>query len=65
MRGNPYVENRSLAAPVAPVADSDLQRILKRFQIDPSRFAADLIASLDKLPAGPAPSPISRRTSRP
>jgi len=52
MRGNPYVETIHWLHQLLQLPDSDIHRICKRFQVDPSRFAADLIAALDKLPRG-------------
>ena len=52
MRGNPYVETTHWLHQLLQLPDSDIHRICKRFQVDPSRFAADLIAALDKLPRG-------------
>jgi len=52
MRGNPYVETVHWLHQLLQVPDSDVHRILKHFQIDASRLAADLIAALDKLPRG-------------
>src|SRR5579862_2649178 len=52
MRGNPYVELAHWLHQLLQTPDSDLGRILKYFEVDPSRFASDLIASLDRLPRG-------------
>ncbi len=52
MRGNPYVETAHWLHQLLQAPDSDVHRIFKHFQLDGSRFAADLIASLDKLPRG-------------
>jgi type VI secretion system protein VasG len=52
MRGNPYVELVHWFHQVFQLSDSDQHRILKFFEIDPSRLATDLITSLDKLPRG-------------
>jgi type VI secretion system protein VasG len=52
MRGNPYVETVHWLHQLLQVPDSDVHRILQHFQVDSSRMAADLIASLDKLPRG-------------
>lgn len=52
MRGNPYVESVHWFHQMLQNQDSDLHRILRHFQVDGSRLAADLIASLDKLPRG-------------
>jgi type VI secretion system protein VasG len=52
MRGNPYVETAHWLHQLLQAPDSDVHRIFKHFQMDGSRFAADLIAALDKLPRG-------------
>jgi type VI secretion system protein VasG len=52
MRGNPYVELVHWFHQLFQLADSDLHRILRHFELDPSRLAQDLITSLDKLPRG-------------
>src|SRR5262245_1153914 len=52
MRGNPYVETVHWLHQLLQNQDSDVHRILKHFQVDSSRLAADLIATLDKLPRG-------------
>ncbi len=52
MRGNPYVELVHWFHQVFQLSDSDQHRILKFFELDPSRLATDLITSLDKLPRG-------------
>jgi len=52
MRGNPYVETVHWLHQLLQQQDSDVLRIIKHFGLDHSRLAADLIASLDKLPRG-------------
>src|SRR5215831_7257426 len=52
MRGNPYVETVHWLHQLLQSQDTDLHRILKHFQTDASRVAADLIANLDRLPRG-------------
>jgi type VI secretion system protein VasG len=52
MRGNPYVELVHWFQQVLQLPDSDIHRIIKYAGLDPSRIAADLTASLDKLPRG-------------
>src|SRR5580704_11051427 len=52
MRGNPYVETVHWLHQLLQLPDSDVHRIIKHFQIDPSRLATDLIAALDRLPRG-------------
>jgi type VI secretion system protein VasG len=52
LRGNPQVELAHWFHQVLQTNDSDLHRILKHFQIDPAKLAADLVAALDSLPRG-------------
>ncbi|MFZ0709721.1 MAG: type VI secretion system ATPase TssH [Terrimicrobiaceae bacterium] len=52
MRGNPYVELVHWLQQVLQLTDSDIHRIVKYAGLDPSRIAADVTASLDKLPRG-------------
>ena len=52
MRGNPYVELVHWISQILQQPDSDLHRILKEFQLDPSRLARDLTDNLDRLPRG-------------
>src|SRR5256885_10249930 len=52
MRGNPYVELVHWFHQILQLPDSDLHRIIKEFQVDPSRLARDLTESLDRLPRG-------------
>src|SRR6266581_510506 len=52
MRGNPYVETVHWLHQLLQTQDSDIHHILRHFQIDSSRLAADLVAALDRLPRG-------------
>src|ERR1700722_980434 len=52
MRGNPYVEVVHWIHQLLQVPDSDLLRIIKHFNLDSSRVAADIVATLDRLPRG-------------
>ncbi|MDC0935268.1 type VI secretion system ATPase TssH [Pirellulales bacterium] len=52
MRGNPYVEISHWFHQILQLPDSDLHRIIRHFQLDPARLAADLTESLDRLPRG-------------
>ncbi|MEO1616207.1 MAG: type VI secretion system ATPase TssH [Planctomycetota bacterium] len=52
MRGNPYVELVHWLNQILQLEDSDLHRIVKQFNINPSRLAKDLTAALDRLPRG-------------
>ena len=52
LRGNPYVELAHWIHQILTLADSDLHRILKHFNVDPAALARDLTATLDRLPRG-------------
>ena len=52
MRGNPYVELVHWFQQVLQLQDSDLHRIIKQFNLDPSRLAQDFTDALDRLPRG-------------
>ncbi len=52
LRGNPYVELAHWLHQILQTADSDLHRVVKHFDLDASRLAADLTAALDRLPRG-------------
>lgn len=52
LRGNPYVELVHWLHQIFKLPDSDLHRIIKHFNMDPSRLAADMTAELDRLPRG-------------
>ncbi len=52
MRGNPYVELEHWLQQILSTNDSDLHRIIKHFELDPSRLAKDLTMALDRLPRG-------------
>jgi type VI secretion system protein VasG len=52
LRGNPYVELVHWIHQILQVQDSDLHRIVRHFELDPSRLAADITAALDRLPRG-------------
>src|SRR4051794_16013717 len=52
LRGNPYVELVHWLHQILNAQDSDLHRLVKHYEIDPSRLAADLTSTLDKLPRG-------------
>jgi type VI secretion system protein VasG len=52
MRGNPYVELVHWVHQLLQVSDSDLSRILKHFEVNPSTLAADVTDALDRLPRG-------------
>ena len=52
MRGNPYVEIVHWFNQILQLQDSDLLRIIKHYDLNPSRLAADVTAALDALPRG-------------
>ena len=52
LRGNPYVELAHWLHQLLQLPDSDLHRIIRQFNLEPARLAADLTAALDRLPRG-------------
>ena len=52
LRGNPYVEVVHWLHQILQLQDSDLVRVIKRFDLDPAALARDLTAALDRLPRG-------------
>jgi type VI secretion system protein VasG len=52
LRGNPYVELQHWLMQLLQATDTDLHRIAQHFGLDASVLAADLQASLDRLPRG-------------
>ncbi|HEX6708663.1 MAG TPA: type VI secretion system ATPase TssH [Albitalea sp.] len=52
LRGNPYVELQHWLTQILNTPDSDLHRIVKHYGLDTAALAADLTASLDRLPRG-------------
>ncbi|MFI5379644.1 MAG: type VI secretion system ATPase TssH [Tepidisphaerales bacterium] len=52
LRGNPYVELVHWINQIMQLQDSDIQHIVRAFNLNPSRLATDLQTSLDKLPRG-------------
>ncbi len=52
MRGNPHVEVLHFFHQVLQLQDSDLHRIIRHYNLNPSVLASDLTESLDKLPRG-------------
>jgi type VI secretion system protein VasG len=52
MRGNPYVELVHWLQQILSTNDSDLHRIVRHFDVDAAKLAADLTRALDKLPRG-------------
>src|SRR5215208_2259849 len=52
LRGNPYVELVHWLQQILSTNDSDLHRIVRHFDVDTAKLAADLTRALDKLPRG-------------
>ena len=52
MRGNPYVEVVHWIAQIVELPDCDAARILRHFDVEPARLAADVTRALDALPRG-------------
>jgi type VI secretion system protein VasG len=52
LRGNPYVELVHWVHQLLQLQDSDLHRIIRRFELNLSRLSADMTAALDALPRG-------------
>ncbi|RYG14045.1 MAG: type VI secretion system ATPase TssH, partial [Burkholderiales bacterium] len=52
LRGNPYVELVHWLHQILSANDSDLHRIVRHFELDASKLAADLTQALDRLPRG-------------
>src|SRR6056297_2854198 len=52
MRGNPYVEVVHWFAQLVQLDNSDVQKILQHYDIDPAKLSADMTRALDALPRG-------------
>jgi type VI secretion system protein VasG len=52
MRGNPYVELVHWVHQILQLQDSDLHRLIRTFDVNPSRLAKDMTEALDRLPRG-------------
>ncbi|CAD6552052.1 Protein ClpV1 [Paraburkholderia kirstenboschensis] len=52
LRGNPYVELAHWVHQILQLQDSDLHRIVRHFDLNPSSLARDVTAALDRLPRG-------------
>src|SRR4029078_1931467 len=52
LRGNPYVELVHWLQQLLQTQVSDLHRIIRHFELDPSRLAKDVTDALDRLPRG-------------
>src|SRR5687767_7351011 len=52
LRGNPYVELVHWVQQIMQAPDSDVHRIVRHFELNPSRLAKDITDALDRLPRG-------------
>jgi len=52
LRGNPYVELEHWLQQLLQTENTDLHRIVRHFELDAARLAADLTAALDRLSRG-------------
>jgi type VI secretion system protein VasG len=52
MRGNAYVELVHWIHQILQLADSDMHRIVKQFNLEPSHLAANITEALERLPRG-------------
>ncbi|GAB2549009.1 type VI secretion system ATPase TssH [Rhodanobacter koreensis] len=52
LRGNPYVELVHWIHQILQLQDSDLHRIVKQFNLNPSNLVRDVTDALDRLPRG-------------
>jgi len=52
LRGNPYVELEHWFQQILQLQDSDVHRLVKHFELNPSRLAKDMTDALDRLPRG-------------
>ncbi len=52
MQGNPNVELVHWIHQILQLQDSDLHRIIRQFDLEPSRLAADITDTLERLPRG-------------
>src|SRR5690242_18150460 len=52
LRGNPYVELVHWYHQILQLSDSDVHRILKEFDVNPSVLAKEMTTALDRLPRG-------------
>src|SRR5262252_1104092 len=52
LRGNPYVELVHWIQQILQTQDTDLHRIVRHFELGPSRLAKDVTDALDRLPRG-------------
>ncbi|MFP7675227.1 type VI secretion system ATPase TssH [Marivita sp. S0852] len=52
MRGNPYVEIIHWLAQLVQTDNSDIQKIIQHYDLDPAKLSADMTRALDALPRG-------------
>jgi type VI secretion system protein VasG len=52
LRGNPYVEIAHWLQQILQNQDSDLHRVVRRFELGPAQLARDLTDALERLPRG-------------
>ncbi|HEY4352183.1 MAG TPA: type VI secretion system ATPase TssH [Paraburkholderia sp.] len=52
LRGNPYVELAHWIHQILQLQDSDLHRIVRHFELNPSNLARDVTDALERLPRG-------------
>ncbi|MFC0396987.1 type VI secretion system ATPase TssH [Paraburkholderia rhizosphaerae] len=52
LRGNPYVELAHWIHQILQLQDSDLHRIVRHFELNPSNLARDITDALERLPRG-------------
>jgi type VI secretion system protein VasG len=52
LRGNPYVELAHWIHQILQLQDSDLHRIVRHFDLNPSKLARDITEALERLPRG-------------
>ena len=64
-RTNYDVEIEHLLLKLMEAADSDLARILRQYEIDPSRLSKDITRALDRLKTGNSRTPASLRYGTP
>src|SRR5258708_38990782 len=61
LRGNPYVELVHWIQQILQTQDTDVHRIIRHFELDPSRLAKELTDALGPLPRGPTSAPDPSR----
>ena len=64
LRGNPYVEIVHWLHQIMQLQDSDFHRVIRHFDLNASKLAADTQAALDRLPAARPASATSPDISK-